>query len=367
MPNSETLESLRPNTADSHSDGDKQNDEHNGSKENLASSSSSQKERVRSDGPKHGKHEPHRSDSLKDDDGKNKPLSEGFSSWLSSFSGSPAEKDESRTITEAELLALRERAIEAKVVDEVSEELSLALGIAQRIRNGEVEIADATQRISFLFDCLLSEPARLILARDERLRLQYEIYGQAGPLSRFLAWISAGSSASLVLAALLVSLFCWTIVVLLINFAVHKITSDLINSIFFMDGKILAVTASAAFIGGVVSIATRLREFARIRDIDPFAMFWTATLKPLIGVVLSVFLLATLAGKVISFSFLGTEPFAFLIDAEKTLGSQTLYALWMLAFLAGFSERFAYDFVDRAQGVAGGTHSPPQEKGSSQG
>jgi hypothetical protein len=29
-----------------------------------------------------------------------------------------------------------------------------------------------------------------------------------------------------------------------------------------------------------------------------------------------------------------------------------LYVLWVLGFLAGFSERFAWDFVDRAQGVA---------------
>jgi len=155
-----------------------------------------------------------------------------------------------------------------------------------------------------------------------------------------------------------------------------------------MDAKPLQVIVTAAFVGGVVSIATRMREFTRIRDLDPFAMFWTAMLKPLIGATLSVFLFATLAGGVISFGFLPEDPFALkaaenatgvvkaaenAIGAEKppenaigdqqaldatdthhTIAEKTLYVLWVLGFLAGFSERFAWDFVDRTQGVASG-------------
>jgi len=155
-----------------------------------------------------------------------------------------------------------------------------------------------------------------------------------------------------------------------------------------MDAKPLQVIVTAAFVSGVVSIATRMREFTRIRDLDPFAMFWTAMLKPLIGATLSVFLFATLAGGVISFGFLPEDPFALkaaenatgvvkaaenAIGAEKppenaigdqqaldatdthhTIAEKTLYVLWVLGFLAGFSERFAWDFVDRTQGVASG-------------
>ena len=165
-----------------------------------------------------------------------------------------------------------------------------------------------------------------------------------------------------------------------------------------MDAKPLQVIVTAAFVGGVVSIATRMREFTRIRDLDPFAMFWTAMLKPLIGATLSVFLFATLAGGVVSFGFLPEDPFALkaaenatgvvkatenatgvvkaaenAIGAEKppenaigdqqaldatdthhTIAEKTLYVLWVLGFLAGFSERFAWDFVDRTQGVASG-------------
>ena len=135
-----------------------------------------------------------------------------------------------------------------------------------------------------------------------------------------------------------------------------------------MDAKPLQVIVTAAFVSGVVSIATRMREFTRIRDLDPFAMFWTAMLKPLIGATLSVFLFATLAGGVISFGFLPEDPFALkaaenatgdqqaldATDTHHTIAEKTLYVLWVLGFLAGFSERFAWDFVDRTQGVASG-------------
>jgi hypothetical protein len=123
-----------------------------------------------------------------------------------------------------------------------------------------------------------------------------------------------------------------------------------------MDSKPLLVIVSAAFIGGVVSIGTRIREFSRIRDLDPFAMFWTAILKPLIGVILSVFLFATLAGGLISFGFLGDDPFVLKSPGttENIIADKTLYILWVLGFLAGFSERFAWDFVDRAQAASTG-------------
>jgi hypothetical protein len=188
--------------------------------------------------------------------------------------------------------------------------------------------------------------------------LQVEIYRQAGVISRTLAQLSSGSPAGLVLAAVAVSTAVWAIVVFGVHLLAHSKINALFNEIFFMNGKALAVIASAAFIGGVVSIATRLREFSQKRDLDPFAMFWTAMLKPLIGVVLSLFLLATLAGGLISFGFLGDDPFLLkdgvTADAHAVLAPKVLYTLWALGFLCGFSERFAWDFVDRAEGAASG-------------
>jgi len=251
------------------------------------------------------------------------------------------------------------QAAQAKAVDpEVNEELSLALALAQRIRTRCCNIDSAYDRIKFIFDCLNAQPVRLVLARDERLRLQVEIYRQAGLISRTLAQLSSGSPAGLVLAAVAISTLVWAVVVFGIHSLARSQLDSLFTEIFFMNGKALAVIASAAFIGGVVSIATRLREFSQKRDMDPFAMFWTAMLKPLIGVVLSLFLLATLAGGIISFGFLGEDPFnlrdGLAANAHAPLAPKVLYTLWALGFLCGFSERFAWDFVDRAEGAASG-------------
>ncbi len=256
-------------------------------------------------------------------------------------------------LTAAQMEELRSLVRGKELKDDVAEEVSATLALAQSIRSRDIYIEGAHDRLKFILDSLLAPKPQLILASDGRLRLQIEVYARSGITSRALAYISAGSPTALVLAALLTSLVLWTCVVLIVRTLVDA-NSRIATDIFFMDGRAITVIVSAAFIGGVVSIATRLREFSRVRDLDPFAMFWTALLKPLIGVVLAMFILATLAGGVISFGFLESDPFGLTKPPPQAVAPKTLYVLWVLGFLAGFSERFAWDFVDRAQGVAAG-------------
>jgi hypothetical protein len=240
-----------------------------------------------------------------------------------------------------------------EVTGDVAEELSAALRQAERIRSQDLYIPGAYDQLTFIVECLLATKPRLILARDERLNLQVEIYRQAGHISRTLASISSGSSVGLVLSALVIAFILWT----MIMFALLFISSRkcIPAGIFFMDIRAFAIITSAALIGGIVSIATRLNEFSRVRDLDPFAMFWTAILKPLIGVVLAVFILATLEGNILSFGFLPSASFGALPKTPQSDEAiKALYILWVFGFLAGFSERFAWDFVGRAQSVASG-------------
>ena len=270
-------------------------------------------------------------------------------------------------LSDEQMEKLRARVRDGAATDPaILEELSTTLGVAHRIRCDGLKIDQAYARLWFTVDCLLDAVPRLVLARDERLRLQFDIYSQSGFISQLLARISANSSAAMVITALLMSVFIWTIVAIVISTLSHNKFSTLVAYVFFMNGKVLTVVASGAFIGGLTSIASRLREFSRVRDLDPLGMFLTAMFKPLIGVVLSTFILATLAGGVISFGFLGdflgfdtnNTQGAFEISGKTQdafqISDKTLYILWMLAFLAGFSERFAWDFVDRAQGIAQG-------------
>jgi hypothetical protein len=298
-------------------------------------------------------------------DGKGSPTSQpgaakrsaaaGFRAAISkALSIAPAAEPGS-TLKPEQINELRAMALASATLEEVSEELSITLGLAQRLRVKPCVVDCGYDRLRFIFDCLLDDPPKLILARDERLRLQVEIYQQSGWLSRTLARISAGSPVALVLTALCASLIIWAAVFWLVRL-LSGLTQPL--PIFFMDGKAFAITAFAALIGGIVSIATRLREFSRVRDLDPFAMFWTALLKPLVGVVLALFILATLAGDVVSLGFLGGDPLG--LAGKQPVAQKSWYILWVLGFLAGFSERFAWDFVDRAEGVASGSSGAPK-------
>lgn len=263
------------------------------------------------------------------------------------------------TISAEQVQRLRVRARSSTSAEPtVADELSTALGLAHQIRAGGYGVDLASERLEFILDCLLDDAPKLTLARDERLRLQFDIYRRSGIVSRSLAAISAGSSVAMVIAALIASLVIWGAVVLLVSYLVLHPFSPVFRDMFFMNGQMLIVVAFGAFIGGVISIATRLGEFSRVSGLDPLAMFLTAMFKPLIGVILSVFILSTLAGGVITLGFLdgnmgwkqaGEGPLTFYVT------DKALYILFMLSFLAGFSERFAWDFVDRAQGIAQGT------------
>jgi hypothetical protein len=275
-------------------------------------------------------------------------------------------------LSSSEMNELREKVGSGSLTDDVAEVVSATLGLGERIRSQNLYIEDASARLNFALSLVLRDDPQLVLGRGAILRIQNEINRSSGFfLIRWLAKISAGSSTVLVLAALVTSLLIWMLVALLMRgllneivftifgftFHVGGIVTTMASAIFFMDQRALLVIASAAILGGIVSIATRLGEFSRIRGLDPFAMFWTALLKPLIGVALSFFILAALAGEVIGFGFLGKDPMAIgneLVGVTGKMTERTLYILWVIGFLAGFSERFAWDFVQRTEGVAGG-------------
>jgi hypothetical protein len=290
-------------------------------------------------------------------------------SWVSSSPGKP--KNAEDCLPSDGLNQLRTEVAGKPFSDDVAELISAAIGVGERIRSRNLYVEDALKRLQFVVSCALQEKPQLVLARDELLRMQLEISQNSGYIGGWIARLSGGSSTVMVLAALLASLFLWgTVVVgvrLLLDLLVFKVfwiqihvpdrVSDLFKGVFFMDQRALLVIVSAAFLGGVVSIATRLDEFAKVRGLDPFAMFWTALLKPLIGVTLSVFILAALSGEIIGLGFLGKDPLGLVnigIGETGTLTAKTAYILWVIGFLAGFSERFAGDFVQRTEGIAGG-------------
>ena len=99
--------------------------------------------------------------------------------------------------------------------------------------------------------------------------------------------------------------------------------------------------AEAAFLGGVVSILARLRAFSQLREFDPVFLFLNALLKPGLGVVLGVFAFAAFKA--------GWIP----IDPAILPDEPSIYALWAIGFLSGFSERFTSDIITRGEVMFG--------------
>jgi len=101
-------------------------------------------------------------------------------------------------LTADQLQNLRLKVSGEQTSDEVAEELSTLLGLGQTIRSKNLYIDQAAERLSVGMDWLLMETPKLILARDERARMQLEIY-RTYPILGRLASITAGSPTAVVL------------------------------------------------------------------------------------------------------------------------------------------------------------------------
>jgi hypothetical protein len=99
---------------------------------------------------------------------------------------------------------------------------------------------------------------------------------------------------------------------------------------------------AAAFLGGLVSVMTRLQNFARLSDVDHVFQFVNAFVRPFIGAAFGVFAFAALKGNLIP------------LDKEM-LESLSAHGVWAIGFLAGFSERFGPALVTRGEGLFSGT------------
>jgi len=93
-----------------------------------------------------------------------------FANLTALFRKRPPKSEVAESLTAKQMGQLRKRVIGAHAAtNEIAEELTLTLGLAQRIRAGRCPIDSAYDRINFVFDCLLSNPSKLVEARGERL------------------------------------------------------------------------------------------------------------------------------------------------------------------------------------------------------
>jgi hypothetical protein len=114
----------------------------------------------------------------------------------------------------------------------------------------------------------------------------------------------------------------------------------------------LAYAATAGTLGSIASILFRIIDFRDEKYDDPLVPFFIGLFKPLIGLTLGLFVASLIASDTV-----------FQIDALITSGQNSPGGLtnearhdlfiFSCAFLVGFSERFASDFLKKAESSLG--------------
>jgi hypothetical protein len=179
---------------------------------------------------------------------------------------------------------------------------------------------------------LLSEKPELVFARTLRVQAEIEVLRHNGWLTRLLLWMTGGSPVLTVW----VGAFAAAAVGVVTAAGLWHYDVAFLKALTPLNSS---AALAAAFIGGLVSVLTRLQGFARLTDVDHVFQFVNAFARPFIGAAFGVFAFAALQGN--------------LIPLDKDM-LQNLHAIWAIGFLAGFSERFGPALITRGEGLFSG-------------
>jgi hypothetical protein len=106
--------------------------------------------------------------------------------------------------------------------------------------------------------------------------------------------------------------------------------------LFNVSPWLIIAVASAGGLGSIVSILTRLDAFGGRAGTDRRLLWMIGAMRPVIGIALALFVFAVLQAPVLPFNF---QP-----------GPQANFEFVALAFIAGFSERFARGVIATVEG-----------------
>jgi hypothetical protein len=200
------------------------------------------------------------------------------------------------------------------------------------------------------FDQLAADQPNLIIVRSLRFSLGQIKDRSSGGITRMLSYLSGNSPTHAVLSGLFVVLVLALLISLIIAEG-HRLASiasremeyelPLFEAIRNFPIAQFMLLTHAAFIGSVVSIVVRLRDFLSVGAFSTLLIFVSVVTRPFISATFAIFAFAMMKAGVVS--FLG-------INLDSPEGP---YLAWGIGFLCGFSERLAQDIVVRAGGAFG--------------
>jgi hypothetical protein len=158
-----------------------------------------------------------------------------------------------------------------------------------------------------------------------------------------IVYVIAGTTPLTALIAGVIATSLFMMISILIGFVSSKwliteIGSSLpLDRLFDADSMILvAWTILFAAMGSFTSLFVRLSQFAQTTLDDPFLTFCTGFFKPYIGIAFALFALVVMKSN-------------FIKVGSAELSQLTVPAYMALAYVSGFSERFASDVMTRAE------------------
>lgn len=184
---------------------------------------------------------------------------------------------------------------------------------------------------------LLSETPNVILAKEIRENIHGHVH--PAPFTTMFRMFRGSSSPPtrviLGLGALLYFALPFLTFFLRREFMPEKVLG--------IDSSLLQLVAIGGALGSIVSIMVRIQDFALLKDADHSVLFFTGFFKPIIGSSFALFVFAILSSGLIPVT----------IDPAKAT-----YFFAALAFVSGFSERFAKDVASKAEQVVVAVRPP---------
>ncbi|MEJ6482531.1 hypothetical protein N0Y54_14555 [Nostoc punctiforme UO1] len=124
----------------------------------------------------------------------------------------------------------------------------------------------------------------------------------------------------------------------------------------------LSLAISAGTLGSIISILIRIEEFQKKKYSDPLTPFLVGAFKPMIGGAFAVLFLALINSGLISMFI---NPNIFKLNPttnQESSQDQQRSLIFVIAFVVGFSERLAKDFIGKAEEIASGNRENPEYK-----
>ncbi|WP_100898202.1 hypothetical protein [Nostoc flagelliforme] len=122
----------------------------------------------------------------------------------------------------------------------------------------------------------------------------------------------------------------------------------------------LSLAIAAGTLGSIISILIRIEEFQKKKYSDPLTPFLVGAFKPMIGGAFAVLFLALINSGII---LMFINPSVFKLNPttnQQSSQDQQRSLIFVIAFVVGFSERLAKDFIGKAEEIASGNRDNPE-------